>query len=98
MATSPPVEAGSGRTLKIVGWSGVGLGVLCGAGALVTGLMARSKGQDLTNMSNAGAVFDPNIEHSGKVLNNVTIGLGIASGVFAVTGAVLVRRRQLGPG
>ena len=67
VATSPPVEAGSGRTLKIVGWSGVGLGVLCGAGALVTGLMARSKGQDLTNMSNAGAVFDPNIEHSGKV-------------------------------
>ena len=89
-ATAPPVEEGSGRTLKIVGWSSVGVGVLCGAGALITGLMARSKGQDLTNMSNAGLVFDPNVEHSGKVLNNVTIGLGIAGGVFAVAGAVLV--------
>jgi hypothetical protein len=90
VTATPAVEAGSGRTLKIVGWSAVGAGVLCGAGALITGLMARSKGQDLTNMSNAGEVFDPNIEHSGKVLNNVTIGLGIAGGVLAVTGAVLV--------
>jgi hypothetical protein len=91
VATPPPVEAGSGgRTLKIVGWSLVGGGVLCGAGALVTGLMARSKGQDLTNMSNAGDVFDPNVEHSGKVLNNITIGLGIAGGALAVAGAILV--------
>jgi hypothetical protein len=86
-----PVEAGSGRGLKIAGWSLLGGGVLCGAGALVTGLMARSKGQDLTTMSNqGGVVFDPNIEHSGKVLDNVTIGLGIAGGALAVTGAILL--------
>jgi hypothetical protein len=88
--TATPVAEGSGRTLSIVGWSAVGAGVLCGAGALITGLMARSKGQDLTNTSNAGGVFDPNVEHSGKVLNNATIGLGIAGGVLAVAGAVLV--------
>jgi hypothetical protein len=81
---------GSGRTMKIVGWSLVGGGVLCGVGAVVTGLMARSKGNDLTNMSNNNEVFNPDVEHSGKVLNNATIGLGIAAGALAVTGAILV--------
>jgi hypothetical protein len=61
-----------------------------GGGALVTGLIAQGKGQDLTNMSNNNEVFNPDIEHTGKVLNNATIGLGIAAGVVAVTGAVLV--------
>jgi hypothetical protein len=97
--TPPPVGAGSNRTLQIVGWSLVGGGVLCGAGALVTGLMARSKGQDLTTMSNQGGVtFDPNIEHSGKVLNNVTIGLGIAGGALAVAGAIMVVVGSTGSG
>jgi hypothetical protein len=42
-------------------------------------------------MSNQGGVtFDPDIEHSGKVLNNLTIGLGIAGGALAVAGAVVV--------
>ncbi|HVU52813.1 MAG TPA: tetratricopeptide repeat protein [Polyangia bacterium] len=87
---APAVEGGSSGTLKIVGWSLVGGGVLCGVGALITGLMARSKGQDLTNMSNAGDVFNPDVEHSGKVLNNLTIGLGIAGGALAVAGAIMV--------
>jgi hypothetical protein len=84
-----PAE-GSGRTLRIVGWSLLGGGLLCGAGAVTTGLMARSKAQDVTNASNSGGVFDPNVEHSGKLLSNVTIGLGAAAGALAITGGILV--------
>jgi hypothetical protein len=90
--TEPPVGAAdeSGHTLRVVGWSLVGGGVLFGAGALVTGLMARSKGQDVTNMSNSDQMFDPNVEHSGILLNHVTIGLGVTGGALAVAGAILV--------
>jgi tetratricopeptide (TPR) repeat protein len=92
-ATPPapiPVEGGSGHGLRVVGWSLVGVGVLSGAGAVVTGLLARGKGNDLTNMSAAGKTFDPTIEHSGKLYNNLTWGLGIAGGALAATGAILV--------
>jgi hypothetical protein len=88
---SPPAEEGAGRVLKIVGWSLVGAGALCGGGALIAGLSARSKASDITDMSMQGGVtFDPNIEHGGKVDNNIAIGLGIAGGALAVAGAVLV--------
>jgi hypothetical protein len=86
-----PAEEGSGRTLRIVGWSLVGAGVLAGAGAVVTGLMARGKSNDVMNMSTeGGVVFDPNLEHSGKLYNNMMIGFSIAGGALAVTGAILV--------
>jgi tetratricopeptide (TPR) repeat protein len=87
---APAAGEGVGRVLRIVGWSLVGAGALCGAGALVAGLEARSKSTDITNMSMAGGVtFDPNIEHSGKVDNNIAIALGITGGALAVAGAVL---------
>jgi hypothetical protein len=85
-----PAGGGGGRVLRIVGWSAIGVAVAAGAVATITGLMARSKGQDLTNSSNNGEVFNPDVEHSGKVLNNMAIGFGIGAGVVAVAGAVLV--------
>jgi tetratricopeptide (TPR) repeat protein len=85
---APPEE--SGHTMRTVGWVLLGGGVAFGAGALATGLMARSKGQDVTNMSNSDQVFDPNVEHSGKLLNNLTIAFGATAGALAVTGTILV--------
>jgi tetratricopeptide (TPR) repeat protein len=86
---APAAEEGS-RTLKVVGWSLAGVGVLCGAGAVVTGLLAKGKSNDVMNMSmQGGVVFDPNLQHSGKLYNNLTIGLGIAGGALAVTGVIL---------
>jgi hypothetical protein len=79
-----------GQGLRIAGWSFIGGGVLCGAGAVITGLMAHGKAQDVTNASNSGEVFDPNVEHSGKLLSNVTIGLGAAAGALAITGGILL--------
>ena len=84
------VETGPSQGRQIVAWSFIGAGVLCGAGAVVTGLIAHGKSNDITNMSAAGAVFDPNIQHDGKLYNNLTIGLGIAGGALAVTGVIVL--------
>jgi hypothetical protein len=89
---TPPVmvETGPSQGRQIAAWSLIGAGVLCGAGAVVTGLIAHGKSNDVTKMSAAGAVFDPNIQHDGKLFNNVTIGLGIAGGALAVTGVIVL--------
>lgn len=85
-----PGDEGPSRARTIVSWSLVGAGVLCGAGAVVAGLIARGKSNDITNMSAMGATFDPTIEHAGKVANAVTIGLGIAAGALGATGVILL--------
>jgi hypothetical protein len=85
-----PGEEGSSTARKVVSWSFVGAGVLCGVGSLVEGLVARGKGNDVTNMSAAGAVYDPEIPHAGHVANNLAIGLGIAAGALGVTGVILL--------
>ena len=87
---STPGDEGPSQARTIVSWSLVGAGVLCGAGAVVAGLIARGKSNDITNMSAAGGTFDPNVEHAGKVANTATIGLGIAGGVLAATGVILL--------
>jgi hypothetical protein len=85
-----PGDEGPSRARTIVSWSLVGAGVLCGGGAVVSGLIARGKSNDVTNMSAAGATFDPTIEHSGKVANAVTIGLWVAGGALVATGVILL--------
>jgi hypothetical protein len=96
-AAPAPAEPPS-HARKIVSWSLIGVGLACGAGAIAEGLVARSKSNDITNMSaQGGFTFDPDIEHAGKVANNVAIGLGIASGVLVVTGAILLLTGDSGP-
>jgi hypothetical protein len=90
-APLPVVSEGPSTARRVVSWSILGVGVACGAVALVEGLVARGKGNDLTTMSAAGnATFDPTIESSGKQANNLAIGFGIAGGALAVTGLILV--------
>jgi tetratricopeptide (TPR) repeat protein len=85
-----PAEEGAGRALKIVGWSLIGGGVLCGIGVAVTGILGHNESQTVMNMSNQGGVtFNPDLEHNGKVYNNLMLGFGIAGGALAVTGAIL---------
>jgi tetratricopeptide (TPR) repeat protein len=87
-----PADEGPSTARKIVSWSLLGVGVLCGGGAVVAGLIARGKSNDVTNMSAASPSipFNPDIEHSGKIANQLAIGLGIAGGALAVTGAILL--------
>jgi hypothetical protein len=85
-----PTDEGPSTARTVISWSFLGAGVLCGGGALVAGLIARGKGNDMTNMSAMGAVYDPEIDHAGKVANNFTIGLGIAAGALGVTGVILL--------
>jgi hypothetical protein len=85
-----PADEGPSTARQVVSWSFVGAGVLCGVGSLVEGLVARGKGKDVTNMSAAGVVYDPEIPHAGQVANHFAIGLGIAAGALGVTGIVLL--------
>jgi tetratricopeptide (TPR) repeat protein len=76
---------------QVISWSLLGAGVLAGAGALVTGLISKGKSNDVETMSHKGGViFDPTLEHDGKLYSNVTIGLGIAAGALGVAGLILV--------
>ena len=83
-------DEGPSQARTIFSWSLVGAGVLCGAGAVVAGVIARGKGNDVTSMSAMGATFDPNVEHAGKVANALTIGFGVAAGALAATGVILL--------
>ncbi len=89
---APSSDEGAGRALKIVGWSLIGGGVLCGIGVAITGILGHNESQNVMNMSNqaGGVVFNPDLEHNGKVDNHLMLGFGIAGGALAVTGAILV--------
>jgi tetratricopeptide (TPR) repeat protein len=85
-----PAPSEGGSTKKILGWSFLGAGALCGAGALAAGLIAKGKANDFSNMSQMNATYDPNIDHAGKLADHVAIGLGIAAGALVVTGGILL--------
>jgi tetratricopeptide (TPR) repeat protein len=85
-----PAPSEGGSTKKILGWSFLGAGALCGAGALAAGLVAKGKANDFANMSKMGAVYDPTVDHDGKAADHVAIGLGIAAGALVVTGGILL--------
>jgi hypothetical protein len=90
-----PSEGSS--TKKILGWSFLGAGVLCGAGALTFGLIAKGKANDYSNLSAMGGTYDPNIDHDGKQADHIAIGLGIAAGALAVTGGILLLTSSSSP-
>jgi hypothetical protein len=96
-AASPPpapVEEPS-QTRKIISWSVLGVGVVTAGVGAVFGILAKQKSDSVSNMSNSSSSqpaveFNPQLEHDGKVYNNVFIGLTIAGGAVAATGLVLL--------
>ena len=73
--------------------AGIVLASVGGAGLLaaaITGKLAATKGDDLTDASMKSKVFDPNLESSGKMLDKVAIISAIAGGAAVVTGAILI--------
>jgi hypothetical protein len=86
-----PVEEQS-QTRKIVSWSVLGVGVVTAGVGIVFGVLAKKKSDSVTSMSNPKdpPMFDPQLEHDGKVYNNLFIGLTIAGGAVAATGVVLL--------
>ena len=92
--TPAPVEEPS-QTRKIISWSVLGAGVVTAGVGAVFGILAKQKSNSVSNMSNSSSTqpaveFDPQLEHDGKVYNNVFIGLTIAGGAIAATGVVLL--------
>ncbi|HSZ80720.1 MAG TPA: tetratricopeptide repeat protein [Polyangia bacterium] len=90
-APPPPVEEQS-QARKIVSWSVLGAGVVTAGVGVVFGILAKQKSDSVTSMSNShpAVEFNPQLEHDGKVYNNLFIGLTIAGGAVAVTGVVLL--------
>ena len=87
-----PVDEGPSQARKIVSWSVLGAGVVTAGVGVVFGILAKQKSDSVTNMSNTAnpPMFDPQLEHDGKVYNNLFIGLTIAGGAIAATGVVLL--------
>jgi cell division protein FtsN len=86
-AAEPPSKARA-----IVGWSLVGAGVVLGVVSVIEGHVAKTKGDDLTNMSKQvpKVEFQPNIQQDGKNANTAAIVFGIAGGAAAVAGAIVL--------
>ncbi|HEX4404637.1 MAG TPA: tetratricopeptide repeat protein [Polyangia bacterium] len=86
-----PVEEQS-STRAIISWSVLGAGVVTAGVGAVFGILAKQKSNSVTNMSssNPPVEFNPQLEHDGKVYNNLFIGLTIAGGAVAATGVVLL--------
>jgi hypothetical protein len=90
---APVEEQSQART--IISWSVVGAGVVTAGVGVVFGILAKQKSDSVTSMSNSSSSkpaveFNPQLEHDGKVYNNLFIGLTIAGGAIAATGVVLL--------
>jgi hypothetical protein len=88
---APPPEPPS-TTLRIVGWSMIGAGVAADVVAVIEGIRAKNRGDQLTQMSSSGSMppFNPNIQSEGKTANIIAIVCGIAGTAVAVAGAVVL--------
>ena len=88
---APPPEPPS-TTRRIIGWSMIGAGVAADVVAIIEGIRAKNRGDQLTQMSNSGSMppFNPNIQSEGKTANIIAIVCGIAGTAVAVAGAVVL--------
>jgi hypothetical protein len=86
----PPPPPSKAR--KVVGWTMVGVGVAADVVAIIEGVRAKNRGDELTQMSKEKppVPFDPSIQSAGKTANIVAIVCGIAGTAVAVTGAILL--------
>jgi tetratricopeptide (TPR) repeat protein len=81
-------DSGRGKRIAGVVLLSVGAAALVTAG--ITGLLAKRKGDELSDLSRQMGAFDPDVESSGKRLDKVAIISAIAGGAAAVAGAVLL--------
>lgn len=88
--TEVPVNDEGSDGLRVAGIVVASVGAAGLIAAAVTGKLAADKGEDLTEASMKGRVFDPDLESSGKTLNTVAIVSAIAGGAAVVTGAILL--------
>lgn len=78
-------------TRRVLGWSMVGVGVASVTVAIVEGIKAKNRGDELTQMQ--GMVWSDtqaNIQSEGKTANIVAIVCGIAGTAVAVGGAIVL--------
>jgi hypothetical protein len=94
-AAPPPPSPPPSTIGRVVGWSMVGVGVASIAVAIVEGIKAKNRGDELTSMSSATdpKVWTPaleSIQSEGKTANIVAIVCGIAGTAVGVAGAIVL--------
>jgi tetratricopeptide (TPR) repeat protein len=82
-------EEGIGATTVV----GIVVASIGGAGLItagITGYLAKKKGDQLSDDSNAMKTYDPSLQSDGKSLDTLAKIFGVAGGVALVTGGVLI--------
>ncbi|HXJ22576.1 MAG TPA: tetratricopeptide repeat protein [Polyangia bacterium] len=89
--TPPPPPEGPSTTRRIVGWSMIGAGVAADVVAIIEGIRAKNRSDQLSQIteSNQG-YYNPSIYSEGHTANIVAIACGIAGTAVAVAGAVVL--------
>jgi Tetratricopeptide repeat len=91
--TPQPQPEGSSTTRKVVGWSMIGVGVAADVVAIIEGVRAKNRSDQLTQDASDPynpQVFNPSLQSEGKSANVVAIVCGIAGTAVAVAGAVVL--------
>ncbi len=87
----PPAPEGSSTTRRVVGWSMIGAGVALDVVAVIEGVRAKNRSDQLSQADPMNpVVYDPNLQSSGKTANIVAIVCGITGTALAVAGAVVL--------
>jgi hypothetical protein len=91
----PPPASPPSATRQILGWSMVGVGVASIAVAIIEGIRAKNRGDELTQMSNQTNPMpwtsaQESIQSEGKTANIVAIVCGIAGSAVGVGGAIVL--------
>src|SRR5579863_6481584 len=94
----PPPPPPPSTTRRAIGWSMIGVGIAADVVAVIEGINAKNKGDQLTTAANSmpngmAPMWNSQLESTqsaGKTANIVAIVCGIAGTAVAVTGAVLL--------
>jgi hypothetical protein len=91
----PPAPAPPSTARRVIGWSMIGVGVAADVVAVIEGIRAKNKGDQLTqnSMQMVHPPFDATqqqIQSDGKTANIIAIVSGIAGTAVAVTGAIIL--------
>jgi hypothetical protein len=94
-APPPPPPEPPSATRRVLGWTMIGVGVAADVVAVIEGINAKNKGDQLTKTMDPTnpPPFDANqqaIQSAGKTANIVAIVCGIAGTAVAVTGAIVL--------
>lgn len=85
-----PVVTDDGSALRVAGIVVASVGAAGLITAAITGKMAATKGDELTEASKNMKVFDPSVESSCKRLDKIAIVSAIAGGATLLTGTILI--------